>query len=119
MVVDDDPLILEVVATVLDLEEFEVHTAMSAQEALDRLPGLAVALVVSDVMMPDMDGFEFAARLRKEEATANLPVVMLTARDSGDDRARGQEAGVDAYLTKPFSPLELLDVIEDLLPEGR
>ena len=117
LVVDDDPLILRVVATVLDLEEFEVITATSASEALDLLASARPHLVVSDIMMPEMDGFELCQVIRDDPATAKLPVILLTARDSDVDRQRGADVGGDAYLTKPFSPLELIDEIDRLLHE--
>lgn len=117
LVVDDDPLILRVVATVLDLEEYEVVTATSAEEALDRLESARPDLVVSDVMMPEMDGFELCEKIRSDPAMATLPIILLTARDSDEDRRRGAEVGGGAYLTKPFSPLELIDEIDRLLQE--
>lgn len=117
LVVDDDPLILRVVATVLDLEEFEVVTAVSAEEALGALADSSPDLVVSDVMMPGMDGFELCERIRRDPDHAKVPIILLTARDADDDRRRGAEVGGDAYLTKPFSPLELIDEIDRLLDE--
>ena len=118
LVVDDDPLILQVVATVLDLEEFEVVTAGSARQALGHLESSNPPdLVVCDIMMPEMDGFELCERIRQEPDLGKLPIILLTARDSDDDRRRGVEVGGDAYLTKPFSPLELIDEIDRLLDE--
>ena len=117
LVVDDDPLILRVVSTVLDLEEFEVVTAHSAEEALSCLASARPQVVVSDVMMPDMDGFELCERIRQDPDHAKVPIILLTARDSDEDRRRGADAGGDAYLTKPFSPLELIDEIDRLLHE--
>jgi DNA-binding response OmpR family regulator len=117
LVVDDDPLILRAAATVLDLEEFEVVTSESAEEALERLETSTPDLLVADIMLPGMDGFELCRRVRSEDRLARLPIVVLTARDGGDDRRRGAEVGVDAYMTKPFSPLELIDQIDRLLDE--
>ena len=117
LVVDDDPLILRVVSTVLDLEEFEVVTARSADEALQYLATARPHVVVSDVMMPDIDGFELCERIRQDPDHAKVPIILLTARDSDEDRRRGVDAGGDAYLTKPFSPLELIDEIDRLLHE--
>lgn len=117
LVVDDDPLILRVVATVLDLEEYEVLTATSAREALDRLTTACPDAIVTDVMMPEMDGFELCEHIRADANLPRLPVILLTARDSDDDRRRGSDVGGDAYLTKPFSPLELIDELDRLLQE--
>lgn len=119
LVVDDDPLILRVVATVLNLEAYEVSTVESAAEALAHLQSSPCDLMVSDVMMPGMDGFELCERVRSDPDHAKLPIILLTARDSDVDRRRGAAVGGDAYLTKPFSPLELIDEIERLLDERR
>ena len=115
LVVDDDPLILRVVSTVLDLEAYEVVTAESAEEAMRLLPDHPVDVVVADVMMPGMDGYQLCEWIRSREATADLPVVMLTARDADEDRARSLEAGGDAHVSKPFSPLDLIETIDRLL----
>ena len=117
LVVDDDPLILRVVATVLDLEEFEVVTARSGREAIEVLDGSSPHVVVADIMMPEMDGFELCEHIRQDPRYAKLPIILLTARDSDVDRRRGTEVGGDAYITKPFSPLELIDEIDRLLQE--
>ena len=119
LVVDDDPLILKVVATVLDMRDaYVVQTVTSADEALAAVDDQRPALVVTDVMMPGMDGFELTRELRRRPDLERLPIVLLTARDSSADRAEAEEAGGDADLTKPFSPLELLDVIERLLAKS-
>ncbi len=117
LVVDDDPLILRVVATVLDLEEFEVVTARSGAEAVEVLRTSTPHVMVADIMMPEMDGFELCEHVRQDPRYARLPIILLTARDSDDDRRRGSEVGGDAYITKPFSPLELIDEIDRLLQE--
>lgn len=119
LVVDDDPLILRVVATVLDLEEYDVVTAGSGPEAMEQLEAAAPDLVVTDLMMPDMDGFELCAAIRSDPAHAGLPIIVLTARDGVADRRRGADVGSDVFLTKPFSPLELMDQIDRLLDERR
>lgn len=114
LVVDDDPLILEVLRTVLDLEEFRVTTVEDGGRALDILRGDPPDVAVIDVMMPGIDGLEVCRRIKADPATAGLPVVLLTARDRAEDRRAGEEAGCDAYLTKPFSPLYLIDVITEV-----
>jgi CheY-like chemotaxis protein len=114
LVVDDDPLILEVLQTVLDLEEFRVTTATDGASALERLAEARPDVVVCDVMMPGMDGLEVCRRIKADPATAAVPVVLLTARDRSEDRAEGEAAGCDAYLTKPFSPLHLIEVIGEV-----
>lgn len=114
LVVDDDPLILEVLQTVLDLEEFEVSTSPDGEGALELVEQQRPDVVVCDVMMPGLDGLEVCRRLKEAPATADLPVVLLTARDRAEDRAAGEDAGCDAYLIKPFSPLHLIEVIREI-----
>ena len=118
LIVDDDPLILRVVATVLDLEAYEVITAASAEAAMKVLPEQAVDVVVTDVMMPGMDGYQLCEWIRGEPATARLPVIMLTARDDDGARVHSREAGGDAHVSKPFSPLDLIETIDRLLADG-
>ena len=114
LVVDDDPLILEVLRTVLDLEEFRVSTATDGETGLAMLAQDRPDVVVVDVMMPGLDGLEVCRRIKGDPATASLPVVLLTARDRVEDQEAGEAAGCDAYLTKPFSPLYLIDVIAEI-----
>ncbi|HEX2029342.1 MAG TPA: response regulator [Nitriliruptorales bacterium] len=120
LVVDDDELTLQILRTILDLEEFDVTTVPDGERALQLLAGDArFDAVVLDVMMPGIDGFEVCQRIRHDPRTAGLPVVLLTARDLDEDRARGEQVGCDAYLTKPFSPLQLIDELGDLVARGR
>ncbi len=114
LVVDDDELTLEILRTILDLEDFEVRTATSGQGALDEVDAERPDVVVLDVMMPDIDGFEVCARLRGDPATATLPIILLSARDREEDRRQGLDAGATAYLTKPFSPLSLIETLSVL-----
>jgi CheY-like chemotaxis protein len=119
LVIDDDRLILEVLETVLDLEEFDVVTAADGQAGLDRLREHRPDVVVCDVMMPGIDGLEVCRRIKADPGTVDLPVVLLTARDRPEYRAAGEAAGCDAYVIKPFSPLHLIDVIGDVQASGR
>lgn len=111
LVVDDDELTLEILRTILDLEDFDVRTAGDGLAAMAAVEADIPDVVVLDVMMPGLTGFEVCQRLRAEERTASLPIVLLTARDGDDDRRHGLECGADAYLTKPFSPLKLIETI--------
>lgn len=111
LVVDDDPLTLEILRTILDLEDFAVRTATDGEQALAAVSEEVPDVLVLDVMMPGLTGFEVCAHLRERPATAELPIVLLTARDGDDDRRLGIECGADAYLTKPFSPLKLIETI--------
>lgn len=114
LVVDDDELTREILATILDLEEFDVDLAADGQEALASIASALPDVVVLDVMMPGIDGFEVLRRIRADEAAAHLPVILLTARDTAEDRRTGEEAGADSYLTKPFSPLALIAAIDGI-----
>ena len=118
LIVDDEELIHDVVGTVLDLEEYEVTSARDAAAAWQLLTRDPVDLVVSDVMMPGRSGLELCRQIKDDERFADLPVVLLTARDESADRVAAKESGADAYLTKPFSPLKLIDTINGLLQGG-
>jgi two-component system phosphate regulon response regulator PhoB len=115
LVVDDDPVILEVLRIVLNLEELEVACATDGAQALELLAEDPVPdVVVCDVMMPGTGGLEVCRQVKADDRTASVPVILLTARDRDEDRRAGLSAGCDAYLTKPFSPLELIDQISAL-----
>ncbi|HVM00074.1 MAG TPA: response regulator [Egibacteraceae bacterium] len=112
LVVDDDPVIRELLRTLLDLEGIAYSEAKDGPSALARMRATRPDLVLLDVMMPGMDGFEVCARLRADPALRGIGVILLTARASVFDRERGEAVGADAYLTKPFSPLELFATMQ-------
>jgi DNA-binding response OmpR family regulator len=112
LVVDDEPRLVDVVRLNLEVEGYRVVEAFNGQEALGRLKEDLPDLVVLDVMMPELDGFETLRRIRE---VSNVPVIMLTVRDEESDRIKGLEIGADDYLTKPFSPRELQTRIKALL----
>lgn len=114
LVVDDDEVIRQLIAVNLNLEGFEVVTAIDGQDCLDRVRETRPDVITLDVMMPRLDGWTTARRLRAEEETRHIKVVLITARAQDEDRKRGMEAGVDAYLTKPFDPEELIQVVRRL-----
>ena len=111
LVVDDDVLTLEILRTILDLEHFEVRTAVDGEAAIAAVAEQIPDVLVLDVMMPGLTGFEVCTLLRSKPETADLPIVLLTARDGDGDRREGLACGADAYLTKPFSPLKLIETI--------
>jgi DNA-binding NarL/FixJ family response regulator len=119
LVVDDEPNLLVAVGACLRGEGFDVVTARSGAEALVRVAESVPDLVVSDVRMPGMDGYQLARQLRSSPRTALTPIVFLTAKDETADRVEGFRAGVDAYLTKPFEPDELVAVIRSILDRVR
>jgi two-component system, OmpR family, response regulator len=106
LVVDDEENISYVVSTALRLAGFEVTVAANAREALSAATSTRADLIVLDVTLPDLDGFEVCRRLRQDGSTA--PVIFLTARDATEDRLRGLTIGGDDYVTKPFSVEELV-----------
>ncbi len=112
LVVDDEQRMIHFIRMNLDLEGFSVHEAYDGKDALDQIRIVMPDLVILDVMMPKMDGFETLALLREN---SNVPVIMLTARGEENDRVRGLELGADDYVTKPFSPQELVSRVRAVL----
>ncbi|GLW05239.1 hypothetical protein Misp01_03690 [Microtetraspora sp. NBRC 13810] len=119
LVVDDDEVIRQLIAVNLTLEGFQVETACDGQDCLDRVLDVMPDVITLDVMMPRLDGWVTAARLRNDEETSHIKVVLITARAQEHDRQRGLGIGVDAYLTKPFDPAELIQVVRDLAVSAR
>jgi DNA-binding NarL/FixJ family response regulator len=115
LVVDDEPNLLRAVAACLKAEDYEVSTARSGYEALMHLAQSVPDLIISDIRMPGMDGYKLARQLRASQRTALVPIVFLTAKDDTADRIEGFRAGIDAYLTKPFEPDELIAVVRGIL----
>ncbi|HZG52324.1 MAG TPA: response regulator transcription factor [Pyrinomonadaceae bacterium] len=115
LVVDDEAKLLRAVAVDLRAEGYDVATARSGAEALALVAKSLPDLIVSDIRMPGIDGYQLARRLRENARTAIIPVIFLTAKDTSADRIEGFRAGVDAYITKPFEPDELLVVISGIL----
>jgi two-component system, OmpR family, response regulator len=113
LVVDDEANITDLVAMALRYEGFEVDTATTGQAALEAAGALPLSLIVLDVMMPGIDGFEVAHRLRR--TGRRVPIVFLTARDATEDKVRGLTIGGDDYVTKPFSLEELVARVHAVL----
>ena len=113
LVVDDEPNILDVVSMALRYQGFEVASASTGSEALAQVAAFRPDLMVLDVMLPDMEGFDVAERLGAQRA--GVPIVFLTARDATPDKIRGLTAGGDDYVTKPFSLEELVARIRAIL----
>jgi len=113
LVVDDEPNIVDIVSMALRYNDYEVVTANSGREALEAVSASKPDMIVLDVMMPELDGFEVAKRLGEQRS--NIPILFLTARDTTDDKVRGLTIGGDDYMTKPFSVEELLARIGTIL----
>ncbi len=115
---DDEPEAVELVEFNLKQAGYLVTTAADGAEALKKARSQPPDLIVLDVMLPEMDGFEICKTLRLEAVTSKLPIIMLTAKAAEIDRVLGLELGADDYLTKPFSPRELLLRIKKILARG-
>jgi two-component system OmpR family response regulator len=113
LVVDDEPNILDVISMALRFQGFKVGTAANGREALAAVRSFQPHLMLLDIMLPDMEGFEVARRLGAERA--GIPIVFLTARDTTEDKVRGLTMGGDDYVTKPFSLEELVARIRAIL----
>ena len=107
LVADDDPDILTVVKINLELDGFEVDTAVDGEDAMAKATSTPPNVIILDIMMPRMDGLTALHRLRSQAGTANIPIILLTARGLPEDRVRGLELGADDYITKPFDITEL------------
>jgi DNA-binding response OmpR family regulator len=115
LVVDDSDVIRTLICVNLELEGFEVVTAVDGQDALDKVHEAAPDVMTIDVRMPRLDGFDTVARLRADPRTSGLKVAMVTACAQESDIVRGREVGVDAYVTKPFDPATLVRTVRDLV----
>lgn len=115
LVVDDEASVVEVVSLYLKREGFEVRQARDGREALAQLEEKAPSLLILDLMLPHIDGLEIMKRIRGSASNSDLPVIMLTARGQEVDRIYGLELGADDYVTKPFSPAELVARVKAVL----
>lgn len=115
LVVDDDLDTLKLVGTTLEKQGFHIIAAKDGQEALDRVAETKPDLILLDVMMPKMDGYEVTRRLRANPDTASIPIILFTAKAQVDDKVAGLDAGADDYLTKPTHPAELVARVRNIL----
>jgi CheY-like chemotaxis protein len=115
LICDDDPVILRLLQVNLELEGYDVLLAQHGQQAIEVATAEKPDLIILDIMMPRLDGYQTAERLRSQDETRAIPIVFLSARAQQSDIDRGRTFGVQAYLTKPFDPSELLDVVERIL----
>ncbi len=115
LVVDDEPPIVRLMEFILARQGHEMLVAVNGQEALDKVRTHQPDLVLLDIMMPRIDGYEVARALRADPATADLPIIMLSAKAQEEDIQKGMDVGVNEYITKPFSPDQLVTVVGDYL----
>ncbi len=109
---DDEKHIVRLIQVNLERQGYEVITAFNGAECLEKVKEDRPDLIVLDVMMPEMTGFEVLDILKKDPETENIPVIMLTARAQDSDVLRGWQSGVECYLTKPFNPMELIAFVK-------
>lgn len=120
LLVDDEPGIRESVQAYLeDNEAWKVTAASNAEEAWQTIEAQVPDLIISDIMMPQVSGYEFLQKIREDPRYRSIPVVFLTARGMTSDRIQGYEAGCDAYLAKPFDPEELEAIVKNLLSKTK
>ncbi|MBW4440978.1 MAG: response regulator transcription factor [Plectolyngbya sp. WJT66-NPBG17] len=117
LLVDDEPGLREAVQAYLEDSGYTVHTATNGSEGWETLQRVLPDLVITDVMMPQVSGYEFLKQLRDDPRFKTLPVIFLTARGMKSDRIQGYDAGCDAYLPKPFDPDELVAIVTRLLKQ--
>ena len=115
LIVEDEPEIRDLLAFTLSREGYDTVEAETAETAIQLLDSKTPDLAIVDWMLPGMDGVDFAKRLRRDEVTAELPIIMLTARGEEADKLQSFASGIDDYITKPFSPRELLARVKALL----
>ncbi|MBD2460678.1 response regulator transcription factor [Oscillatoria sp. FACHB-1407] len=115
LLVDDEPGLRQAVQAYLEDSGFTVHVASNAHDGWNLLQKTSPDLVISDIMMPQVDGYQFLKQLRDDPRYQSLPVIFLTARGMTSDRIQGYKSGCDAYLSKPFDPDELVAIVESLL----
>ena len=117
MAVDDDPVIRGLLEVNLEMEGHEVVTAFDGQDALDKVVSMAPDLILLDVMMPNVNGWQVAEALKGSARTRHIPIVFLSARAMEADVQKGAALGVQAYVTKPFDPIDLMELVNRLLAE--
>ncbi|RTE65379.1 phosphate regulon transcriptional regulatory protein PhoB [Amphritea opalescens] len=115
LIVDDEAPIREMIAVALEMAGYDCVEADSAQAAHPMIVDCKPDMVLLDWMMPGISGIEFARRLRKDEMTSDIPIIMLTAKTDEDNKIQGLETGIDDYITKPFSPRELVARLKTVL----
>jgi two-component system alkaline phosphatase synthesis response regulator PhoP/two-component system response regulator VicR len=115
LIADDDPTIIKLLQVNLEMEGYDVVTAFDGQDAVEKAEAQPPDLVILDIMMPRMDGWAAREALADTPTLAEIPVIFLSARAQQADLRRGYEAGVAEYVTKPFDPTALLDIIQQVL----
>lgn len=118
LIVDDEPHLVEVIASRLKANHYKVATAISGQEGIDKAKKEKPKLILLDILMPDMDGYQVLQRLKEAPETREVPVIILTVKKWSEDVQKALEGGAADYLAKPFTPATLLEKIEGALHHG-
>ncbi len=119
LVIDDDPVIVKLLQVNFEMEGFAVRVATNGQEGLDSARTDPPDVIVSDVMMPELNGLELVQALKADDATRAIPIILLSAKAQTTDVRDGLDAGADDYITKPFEPLELVERVNRALAHTR
>jgi len=115
LIVDDDELVLMALNELLRPEGYEIHAVSGGAEALQKLDQDGYDLLMLDVIMPEMDGFELCKKIRTKDNYRETPIIFLTAKSREEDRAMGLEAGANLFLSKPISPDKLIEMVSDTI----
>lgn len=116
LIVEDQPDICKLIRMTLEFGDFEIHETHDGESGLNMARAIRPTIMLLDVMMPGLlDGYQVCSRIKQDSELRSIQVVMLTARGQASDMAAGEAAGADAYLVKPFSPLELIDRVEAMV----
>ncbi len=118
LIVEDEESLLKLESILLTTKGYLVQGATTGLAALEAVAAEQPDLILLDIMMPEMDGFEVCSRIKKNPETAHIPIVLLTARKTPEDVARGEAVGADEYITKPFKSALVMETIEKLLSRG-
>lgn len=116
LIVEDEESLLRLESILLTSKGYEVIGASNGQQALDAVSAHSPDLVLLDIMLPEIDGFEVCNRIKSNPETKQIPVIIVTAKKTGDDMARGEAAGADWYITKPFKSAMVVETIQRFLP---
>jgi adenylate cyclase len=119
LIIDDDPVIQLLLRVNFEQDGYEVETASDGEEGLQKAKSIKPDLTLLDVLMPKLDGMEVLKALREDPETRDLTIALLSAKSDADDQAAGLEAGANAYVTKPFDPLALLEQVRAMIEEAK
>ncbi|MDX1780549.1 MAG: response regulator [Thalassovita sp.] len=117
LVIEDEPNIIEAISFILSRDGWTVDTHSNGHDAVDVVRAKTPDLVILDVMLPGKSGYDILSELREDDATRNLPVLMLTARGQSKDRELAERIGASRFMTKPFSNAEVLEALHELVPQ--